>query len=77
VVPESGQSRRGIGFVSDRGRPRSAGVVVQVFPLSPGEVLLEVGNLGPTDLSHAEMIYTLRRAADLLEAGPPEGRSES
>lgn len=49
-------------------RAQSAGVTVRVFPIGiPGQVILEVTNLGPDDLSREEMIRTLRMAAHQLE----------
>jgi hypothetical protein len=50
-------------------RAPSATVVVHVFPMGPGQVLLEVSSAGPVRLTPEEMVRTLRTAADQLESG--------
>lgn len=50
---------------------RSAAVMVQIFPAGSGQVLLGISNYGPVRLDRAEMIATLRSAADQLERATP------
>lgn len=49
-------------------RQHTAGLIVKVIPSGqPGEVFIEVENLGPETLTRSEMLAVLRQATALAE----------
>jgi hypothetical protein len=60
----------GGGYCDDLPVPRSAGLLVEIYPVGqPGVVGLSIHNTGPYALAHDEAVRLLRNAAERLESG--------